>query len=170
MASQTSMSMTRAGRQRLIVFVVVTALVGLAGWQVRRDDVQVREHTLLAIEPASITHIELAFRGGSAQRYTRRDGHWSLDAATPSPADDGRLGELTALAGSPVYSWRPIGDFEPAKIGLVPPLATLHLDGQMLEYGELTAVGEQRYVRIGDRVALVPAQAFPRPASGKAIR
>jgi hypothetical protein len=163
------MSMNRAARQRLIVFVVLAALVGLAGWQVHRDNAAVRDHTLLAIAPAAITHIELAFRGGNAQRYTRRDGHWTLDAATPTPADDGRLGELTSLAGSPVYSWRPIGDFDPAKIGLAPPLATLQLDDLKLEYGELTAVGEQRYVRIGDRVALVPAQAFPRPASGTSI-
>lgn len=161
--------MNRAARQRLIVFVVVAALVGLTGWQVHRDNAVIRDHTLLPIAPAAITHIELAFRGGSAQRYTRRDGHWTLDAATPAPADDGRLGELTSLAGSPVYSWRPIGDFNPAKIGLAPPLATLQLDDLKLEYGELTAVGEQRYVRIGDRVALVPAQAFPRPASGTSI-
>jgi hypothetical protein len=163
------MSMNRAARQRLFVFVVVATLFGLAGWQVHRDNAVIREHTLLTVSPASITHIELAFRGGSAQHYTRREGHWMLDATTPTPADDGRLGELTALAGSPVYSWRPIGDFDPAKIGLAPPLAVLHLDGQILEYGELTAVGEQRYVRIGERVALVPAQAFPRPATGTTI-
>ena len=77
-------------------------------------------------------------------------------------ADDDRLRDLADIAAARVLSWRPLTDFEPAKIGLAPPQAVLTLDGQTLAFGVNAVAGPQRYVRVGERVALVSARYMPR--------
>ena len=154
--------MKRAARQRGVLWVVVALLLALALWQYRRDQASA-PGTLLALDPAGITQVELRLQRGPVEHYAKRDGHWWRTDGTPARSDDGRLDELTQIAQAPVLGWRPARDFDPARIGLQPPLATLRLDGQTLEFGETAVTGPQRYVRVGARVALVPVRYTPRP-------
>jgi hypothetical protein len=48
-----------------------------------------------------------------------------------------------------------------SKVGLAHPSATLVVNGVRLEYGGLTAIDELRYVKVGDKIALVPRQYSP---------
>ena len=153
--------MKRATRQRLILLLVVVALLGLAGWQMRQD-AQSDPGTLLALDPAGITHVELTLPGAPVMHYEKRDGHWWHTDGTPARAIDGRLNELADTAVAHVLSWRPASDFDPSKIGLTPPSAILVLDGQSLEFGESSVTGPQHYVRVGQRVALVSTRYMPR--------
>lgn len=157
--------MTRAARQRVAVLVVVLALLALALWQWRMD-VRAAPGSLLALAPSSIARISLTVGKSPAMHYERRDGHWWRVDGAVQPADDGRLKELAATAAAPVASWRPVGDFDPARIGLSPPQAVLRLNDQALEFGEVASIGPLRYVRVGARVALVPARYAPRPPTG----
>lgn len=161
--------MTRRGRQRLLVLILAAGLVAAVVWQTRHDASSAVAASLSPLDPARIDHVELTFRGGPKQAFTRRDGQWYADERPTEPIDGGKLDELASMAAVPAFSWRPASDFDPAKLGLAPPLATLRLDDTELEFGEPAAVGEQRYVRVGDRIALVPLQALPRPMSGKRV-
>jgi hypothetical protein len=153
--------MKRATRQRLILLLVVVALLVLVGWQLRRD-AQGEPGTLLALDPASISHITLTLSGAPTMHYEKRDGHWWRTDGTPERAIDGRLTELADTAAARVLSWRPASDFDPAKIGLAPPQAILTLDGQALEFGESSVTGPQHFVRVGPRIALVSLRYTPR--------
>lgn len=144
---------------RIAGLLVLVLLVGAVAWQWHADATDAREHTLTSLAPDAVSRIEVGLAGLPVQRFERRDGHWVGDTGQ---ADQGRAAELAALAATPVAEWKPAGDFDPAKIGLKPPLAVLVLDGTRLEFGEMTALGRQRYVRAGNRVAFVPAQALPR--------
>ncbi len=159
--------MTRAVRQRLIGLGAVLALLALAFWQWRADQ-QAAIGTLLAVSPPTIAHIAIAFGNGPTTHYARRDGHWWQTDGTAARADDGRLGELAAVAAAPVASWRAASEFQPDAIGLAPPQVVLQLDGQTLEFGAIAAIGPLRYVRVGPRVALIPARYTPRPITGLA--
>nr|WP_199045198.1 hypothetical protein [Dyella sp. ASV24] len=157
--------MKRSTRQLAWLGACALALIGAALWQWRRDDAAA-PGTLLPLEPSSITRVELAIGHGSPMHYAKREGHWWRVDGTPARTDDGRLGELADTAAAAVLSWRPATDFDPAKIGLTTPVAVLTLDGQRLEFGETSVTGPQRYVRIGDRVALISLRYTPRaPAS-----
>ena len=153
--------MKRAARQRLILLFAVLALLVLAGWQLQRD---ARNETgpLTSIDPASISHITLTRPGAPAMHFEKREAHWWRIDGTPARANDARLGDLADTAAAHVLSWRPASDFDPAKIGLAPPKAVLDLDGQTLEFGEAAVTGPQHYVRVGQRIALVPARYTPR--------
>jgi hypothetical protein len=154
-------------RRRLIGLLVLALLVGAVAWQWHADDGDARAHTLTTLDPDAITRVEVAFRGLPAQRFERHDGHWIAEGtgtADASATDEGRLGDLVALAATPVTAWRPTATFDPAKIGLTPPVAVLVLDDVRIEFGDLAALGKRRYAKVGDRIALVPAQVLPRPA------
>jgi len=158
--------MKRAARQRLVLLLVVVALLAWVGWQLQRD-AQSTPGPLLTLDPASISHISLSFGGAATTHYEKRSGHWWQIDGTPVRVDDARLADLTDIAGASVLRWRPSSDFQPAKIGLAPPLAVLVLDGQTLEFGETSVTGPQRYVRAGARVALVSVRYMPRPPGTK---
>lgn len=147
-------------RARLIGFLVVIALVAAVAWQWRADDSDARAHTLTALDPDGVGHIEVALKGLPAQTFDRRDGHWI--ATGGGPTDEGRANELASLAATPVAAWKPVAGFDAMKVGLSPPLAVLVLDGVRIEFGEMAALGKQRYAKVGDRIAFVPAQALPR--------
>ncbi|HEY4145150.1 hypothetical protein [Pinirhizobacter sp.] len=145
---------------RFIGALLLAILIAAVVWQWHADEAQARVHTLTTLDPDAVRDIEVTLRGLPGQRFERRDGHWTSGAAH---VDEGRADDLAALAATPVADWRPAVEFDPAKIGLAPPLAVLLLDGTRVEFGEMTALGKQRYARVGDRIAIVPAQALPRP-------
>jgi hypothetical protein len=146
-------------KARLVVALLLGVLIALVSWQWRADEAEVRERTLTALDPALVRHIDIDLKGLPGQRFERRDGHWTSAAGT---TDEGRAEELASLAATPVAAWKPAGEFDPVKIGLAPPLAVLVLDGTRVEFGEMTALGKQRYVHVGGRIAFVPAEALPR--------
>ena len=158
--------MKRAAKQRLWLAGGVAILVAMAGWQWRKDSAQA-PGTLLPNDPATIHDVALAIGNGPMEHFTHRDGHWWRTDGTPARADDGRLGELADTAAAAVLSWRPTTDFDPAKIGLATPVAVLTLDGQHIEFGETSVTGPQRYVRVGDRIALISVRYTPRLAASE---
>jgi hypothetical protein len=158
--------MKRATRQRFVLLFAVVALLAWAGWQLQRD-ARSAPGALLSLDPASISHVALSFGAAPATHYEKRDGHWWQTDDKPIRVDDARLADLTEIAAASVLRWRPDSDFQPSKIGLAPPLAILVLDGQTLEFGETSVTGPQRYVRTGQRVALVSVRYMPRPPDTK---
>lgn len=146
-------------KTRLLGLTLLLLLIGAVGWQWHADEADAREHTLTALDAASVRHIEVELKGLASQSFDRRDGRW---VNATGPTDEGRAEELASLAETPVASWKPAGDFDPARIGLSPPIAVLVLDGTRIEFGEMTALGKQRYARVAGRIAFVPAQALPR--------
>jgi hypothetical protein len=161
--------MRRSVRKRFGLLLAAVAVLAFAGWQWRHD-AQKSPGLLLPLDPASITHVSLRIGSTPAENYSRRDGHWYRVDGTPVRADDGRLGELTETTAASVLRWRPASDFDPARIGLQPPAATLTLDGHVLDFGEMSVTGPQCYVRAGNRVALISIRYMPRPARAQATK
>jgi len=160
--------MRRSLRRRFALLLVMLALLALAGWQWQQET---RESpgTLLTLDPASIQQVTLRLGTTPALHFAKRQGQWWRTDASPSRADDGRLNELTQTATAPVLSWRPASDFDPARIGLAPPSASLTLDGHVLDFGETSVTGPQCYVRVDGRIALISLAYTPRPLTGKPL-
>lgn len=153
--------MRRAQRNLVVLLLGVAVLIALALWQWHGARVGA---TLLDLDPARITRVDVTRRGQPTQHYVRRAGHWYRPGATAARVDDAYLDSLVALAGTPVLQWRDAAAVDLANIGLATPLITVRLDGHALAYGALAAFGPQRFVRVGSRIAVVPASYSPRSA------
>lgn len=157
--------MKRRTRTLLWLAAGAVVLVGVAAWQFKRD-ADAAPGTLLAMDPASVQQIALTIGKQPTEHYEKRDGHWWRVDGTPARADDGRLGDLADTAAANVQDWQNAADFDPAKIGLALPVAVLSLNGQQLAFGDTAVTGPLRYVRVGERIALVSASYTPRDANG----
>ncbi len=152
--------MTRAHRKFGILVLVAAVLVATVLWVGRRDYLG-DPPGLTAIDPANVTRIGLDIPPIPLQTFEKRHGGWWRVAPTAARADDARVERLARLAATPVARWLPASAVAPSKVGLQHPSATLTLDGVRLEYGGLTALDDLRYVRVGDKLALVPRQYSP---------
>ena len=152
--------MTRANRNLALLGIVAIALVTLVLWVGRREYLR-DPPTVTPLDPAAVTKIELDIPPVAPQVFAKRHGGWWRMNPTEARADDARVQRLANLAATPVSRWMPASDVDLAKVGLEHPSATLVLNDVRLEYGGLTAIDELRYVKVGDRVALVPRQYSP---------
>lgn len=143
-------------RTRTLVFLAATAaLLGAAVF------VELRRERALALDPlttldlAAATRLDVACAGCVARHYAKVDAHWR-QRDPDAPADEALVARLLAIAHAPVRFRYPARDFEPARIGLVPPFATLRIDDTELRFGGTDAIRGDRYVAVGDAIALVP--------------
>lgn len=152
--------MRRVARQRIGLSLTVIVLVAIVLWLGLRD-YHSSPPVLTELDADAISRIELVVAGEPPQIFVKRDGHWWRIAPIATRGNDARLQRLADLAATPVARWAKPGEFDPAKIGLAAPAATLTLDGVTLRYGALSALNNLRYVAVGERVALVPRQDSP---------
>jgi hypothetical protein len=143
-----------------LLAAAVVALAALVVWQWRAEHAKA---TLLTLDPAAVTRIAVTWQGKPIRRYRKRGGHWYLAGQSERRADDAHMAALAGLAATSVIAWRERSDVQPAAIGLAMPAVIVTLNGQRLAYGALAAFGPQRYVRVGERIAVIPASYSPRP-------
>jgi hypothetical protein len=151
---------SRATRQLGILAIIAVALVALLLWIGRRDYAR-DPPELTGLDPSGVNRIELDIPPVAPQVFEKRvDGWWRVQPSA-AHADDARVQRLANLAATSVARWIPSADVTLSKVGLDHPSATLVLNGVRLEYGGLTAIDELRYVRVGEKIALVPRQYSP---------
>ncbi|MBU6416436.1 MAG: hypothetical protein KJS83_04625 [Xanthomonadaceae bacterium] len=152
--------MTRANRNLAMLGAVAIALVALVLWVGRREYLR-DPPAVTPLDPAAVTRIELDIPPVAPQVFERRGDGWWRVQPSDARADDARVQRLANLAATPVSRWMAASGMDLSKVGLEHPSATLVLNGVRLEYGGLTAIDELRYVKLGDRIALVPRQYSP---------
>lgn len=140
----------------LVAIVLVAAVL----WTGRRAYLR-DPPTLTPLEPAAVNHVELDIPPLARQVFAQRADGWWRTTPSAARADGARVERLANLAATPVARWIATSQITPAKVGLAHPSATLVLNGTRLEYGGLTAINDLRYVRVGDKIALVPRQYSP---------
>lgn len=152
--------MTRANRNLGVLAVIAVVLVAVVLWVGRREYLR-DPPAITSIDPDAVTKIELDIPPVAPQVFEKRHGGWWRVQPSEARADDARVRRLANLAATPVSRWMAASGIALAKVGLEHPSAALVLNGERLEYGGLTAIDELRYVRVGDKIALVPRQYSP---------
>lgn len=152
--------MTRANRNLAVLGAIAIVLVALVLWVGRREYLR-DPPDVTSLDPDAVTRVELDIPPVAPQVFEKRHGGWWRVQPSPARADDARVQRLANLAATPVSRWMAASVVDPFKVGLEHPSATLVVNGVRLEYGGLTAIDELRYVRIDNRIALVPRQYSP---------
>ena len=152
--------MTRANRNLGVLGAIAIVLVALVLWVGRHEYLR-DPPAVTPLDPAAVTKIELDIPPVAPQVFEMRHGGWWRVRPSDARADDARVQRLANLAATPVSRWMAASGADLSKVGLAHPSATLVLNGVRLEYGGLTAIDELRYVKVGDKIALVPRQYSP---------
>jgi hypothetical protein len=98
------------------------------------------------------------------ERKTGQD--WQIERPVPLPADDFKVRALTRLAEQqPVRSY-PANEMDLAELQLAPPYASAILNDTAIEFGNLDPIDQLRYVRVRDRVYLIPDNYLPLMETG----
>lgn len=153
-------ALTRANRNLVVLAIVAAVLVAAVLWVGRREYLR-DPPAVTSLDPGAVTKIELDIPPLTPQVFEKRHGGWWRVKPSEARADDARVQRLAKLAATPVLRWMTVAGTDLAKVGLEHPSATLVLSGERLEYGGLSAIDELRYVKVGDKIALVPRQYSP---------
>jgi hypothetical protein len=150
----------RANRNLAVLAIVAIVLVAAVLWVGRRAYLR-DPPAVTTVDPGAVTKVVLDMPPVAAQTFEKRHAGWWRIKPSEARGDDARVQRLANLAATPVSRWMAVSGMDLAKVGLQHPSATLILNGERLEYGGLTAIDELRYVKVGDKVALVPRQYSP---------
>jgi hypothetical protein len=143
-------------RTRTLVFLIAaTVLLGAAVFAELRHERALALDPLTTLDPAAAKRIDVTCAGCTARHYEKVGAHWR-QRDPDAPADEAMVARLLAIAHAPVRFRHAAADLEAAKVGLVPPLATLRIDDTELRFGGTDAIRGDRYVAVGDTIALVP--------------
>ena len=147
--------MNRA-RLNLLLGAIVATLAVLAFLETRQDAASVP--TLPGPAPEAVQSIRIE-HAGETLRLERVDGRWRLAGEPSLPALQGRVDRLLALARARIERAYPADRAKASQLGLDPPKARVQWDpdGFRLDIGGTDPVEGLRYVRYGDRIALISA-------------
>jgi hypothetical protein len=144
-------------RNRTIAFLLAaTALLGAAVFAELRHERMLALDPLTTIDVRTVQRFELSCHGCTTRRFEKVDGHWLMREPRQQPADEAWVAKVLAIANAPVRFRHVAGDFEAGKIGLDPPQATLTIDATRIAFGTTDAIRNDRYVSVGNAIALVP--------------
>ena len=144
-------------RNRTLAFLLAaTVLLVAAVFAELRHERSLAFDPLTTIDVRAVQRLEVSCRGCTTRRFENVDGHWWMREPQAGPADEALVAKLLAIASAPVRFRRSAGDFEAARIGLDPAQATLVLDAVVITFGGTDAIRGDRYVAVGNNIALVP--------------
>lgn len=110
---------------------------------------------ITAIDPQSVSHIELTRVAGESLQFIKTGEHWQIEGTPVLPADDFQVGTALALLEASAVRSYPASSLDLAQLGLQPPQASAVYDNTHLELGNTDAIDGLRYVRLDDTVYLV---------------
>jgi hypothetical protein len=160
--------MNRRTRTNLFLALMVGVLGAGVYAELRREDAIAIE-PVTSIDPARVKDVRIACVECSPRHFRKVDGHWRMLEPFAEAADDARIERIAAIARAPVRFRHAANELDAKRLGLDPPWATLRLDDAVMTFGTTDAIHGDRYVRVGDTIALVPdrfsALLFTKPES-----
>lgn len=111
---------------------------------------------LTALDPATITRIEVRCSACRTRRFERAAAGWRMLEPYALPANGDAVTHLLAVAQASVRTRRPLRGYDLAKLGLDPARITLQLNDLSIGFGDEDPIEHDRYVRIGDELLRVP--------------
>lgn len=139
----------------ILLFTTVVFLILIARYEPGIDEPG--EETVTPLKAEDITRI-IATRPLRDDMVLERDsdGFWWIVREPRLPAETFQVNTLTRLAEQTVTRSYPASDMDLNQLELDPPRASLTLNGTRIDFGGIDALENQRYLRVDDRVKLVP--------------
>ena len=152
--------MKRAHRNNLLLLGIVVVLGALVYLQIAHESAT-RPQPLTALDPATISRLEIDCANCRTRRFERTAGGWMMREPYALPADDKAIARLLSIATLPVQRSYRTDELDLVLVGLAPAQMHLQLDGVAIEVGASDALQGDRYLRIGSDVIMVADRFSP---------
>jgi Domain of unknown function (DUF4340) len=142
----------------LLTMVLVLGAATLA--EIKREELE-KPQPLTKLSIADVATLRVSCNDCQTRNFEKRAGHWVMLEPYILPADDSTVERLLNVGRALVRQRHSLKEYDPNKLGLRPPLATLELGTTRLEIGTTDPIHGDRYVCIGEQLALVPDRFSP---------
>jgi hypothetical protein len=140
-----------------LALLAAAAAVAAALWLLPGEVQQTPAPPLVpGADVAAIDEIRVLRPGGVDLRFYRRGSTWSMTQPVAAPAHRARINALLGLLADQSLARLPVAGLDLSQFGLDRPAVSVELGPHRIEFGDPHPMDEQRYVRLGDTVHLVP--------------
>ncbi|VAW80110.1 hypothetical protein MNBD_GAMMA15-1412 [hydrothermal vent metagenome] len=139
----------------LLLFVTVAILILVARYEPGIEKTQTQNVTPITADDVTQLRVERQLRDELILEKDK-EGFWWIAREPRLPADSFQVRALTRLAEQTVVRSYPASELDLAQLELDPPRTSLMLNTTRIDFGGIDALESLRYLRIGDRVSLVP--------------
>ncbi len=117
---------------------------------------------ITALNPDSITHIEIERTANDTIKFDKQGDHWRITSPVNLPANDFRVANVARIAQATSFGKFAAADRDLKQYELDAPKIRLHLNDQVIEYGGINPLDKRRYMRAGDSIHLTTDESFYR--------
>ncbi|MFO8025117.1 DUF4340 domain-containing protein [Thiohalophilus sp.] len=140
----------------LALLVTVIVLVLLVSYTPDEDETPVTSQ-LTNLMPDNVNRIRLQREAQEPVTVYKEQGTWYMQQPYQLAANDYRVQALLRLLQTEYDTAHRLDELEPARYGLEQPRASLtYNDSLVIEFGDSEPLSKQRYVRIDNRLYLLP--------------
>ncbi|WP_455235059.1 DUF4340 domain-containing protein [Thiogranum longum] len=140
----------------ILLLLAIGALILVARYEPGiEEEPQTPAVTTLSKDQVRRIHINRPVRDDLVLAKDAHD-NWTIERAPALPADKLQVNALVKLAEQKAIRSYPVSELDLAKLELDPPYATMVLNDTAIEFGSLDPLEGLRYLRVADRVHLVP--------------
>lgn len=138
-----------------VLLLVAVVLVGALVFLRPPADVPA-DYALSGLAPAAVTSIRIDRPGTETVVLEKKDGAWFLSAPFAARADEFMVQRMLAILQARTAHRFALTDL--ARFDLDRPRARLSIDGQQFDFGLVSELSREQYVRTGDAVYAVSAR------------
>lgn len=109
---------------------------------------------LTSLSPAAINKLIITNHNGSIA-LAKQDGLWRLTQPFEIAANGVRVDDVLDVVKAESLSQFPAAGRDLSEYGLAKPAVRLRLNDTEIQFGGLTPIGQQRYVKLGDTIHLI---------------
>ncbi|MDZ7661780.1 DUF4340 domain-containing protein [Thiohalophilus sp.] len=156
-------------RSRLLLnlaLLLVVLILTLVVFYTPRESGQAGPQRLTDLAPEEVTRIDLQREAGQPVTLYKKQGVWYMQTPYAATANDYRVQALLRLLQGEYASTHDLTKLDPADYGLDQPRATVtYNDTLRIAFGDTEPLSQQRYIRMADRLYLVPDTHYYHTAS-----
>lgn len=136
----------------LVAGIIVALLIGNL---YQSDDANQPGYALSQVKPQVIDSIEISGTQGVI-RLERNGTQWHTVKPILWPANNIIVERIISILRARSEARLTLGDLDLVALGLMPPQTTLTLNQTRIDFGTTNNIGQRRYLRLDDKVYLVP--------------
>jgi hypothetical protein len=138
----------------LVLLLMLAGLLALAIYEPGKPDKPIAK-AITELDPAAINSVRIERPGQATVVLEKHGEQWRMQEPFVMPANSGRIQQLLRLVQAKSITSYPMSRVDANQLQLDAPSLVLTLNDQTLRFGAITAIGDSRYLQIGNTVHLI---------------